>query len=344
VPGPTSEVQAIVELARSTLQRHLAGSSDAELASPHPHASIPPPVDQHLNSLLAHVSSYRDALLVILAVPLVRQQVVDVTVRTEGGRGASGGIGRLLSELHIKGVNDAFQNIGKNSTTLTRGNNPAFDAVLRWASDAATLDQIEAAYQLVAMAIAETARTVAPWPQLRPAKLTFPNVMGLLDDMLRTPSAGVHEQYVVAAHLQEFVGPLYRVDTKPVTASDASSRTAGDIQVISPTATEAIEVTANDWDTKLSQARTMMEQHDFQRVHIIGRVPSDLYRRLPGLVDADVSVLDVRATVAALVAVLPRQRREAALSRLYELLDRNVPAPDLVNAYVRRLHERGLTV
>jgi hypothetical protein len=342
VSKPLSEAQAIVDLARAAVESYIADPVAGERDRTNALALVPTSVVPDLDALLAEVTSYRDALLVALAVPLVRRVQVDLTERTTGARSASGTIGRVLAGLHIKAVGDAYQNIAKNSTLLARGNNPAFDRVLRWASSGATLEVIDHAYRYVATSIAATARNVEPLPQLRPARLTFPAVMGVLDDMLRTPSGGVHEQYILAACLHAGVGPGYRVETKMVTTSDTSSQTPGDIQVISQIATEALEVTANEWDTKLPQARSVLERHDFQRVHIVGHVPEDLYRRLPGLVDADISVLDVRATVAALVALLPRQRREAALSRLYELLDRNVPSPNLVNAYVLRLQARGL--
>jgi hypothetical protein len=343
VSNAISEVAAVVGLARATLEPLVNDPGRRAQVQAMSRRQLPERIVTDLDALLATATSYRDALLVALAVPLVRQTRIDLTGRTTGARSASGRIGALLADLHIRAVNDAYQNIAKNSRLLARGNNAAFDRILGWGSTDATLDAIASAYRYVAATIAATARNVESRPQLRPARLTFPAVMEVLDEMLRTPSGGVHEQFIVAAFLEAGVGPGYRVETKQVNTSDATSQTAGDVQVISQIATEALEITANDWETKLPQARAILERHDFQRVHIMGRVPDDVYARLPRITEGDISVLDVRATVAALVALLPRQRREAALLRLYELLDRNVASPELVNAYVTRLRHRGLS-
>jgi hypothetical protein len=58
--------------------------------------------------------------------------------------------------------------------------------------------------------------------------------------------------------------------------------------------------------------------------------------------DDDISVLEIRAFVAALTAELTKASRVAALKRLYELLDRCQNEIALVNSYVERLRSHGI--
>jgi hypothetical protein len=162
--------------------------------------------------------------------------------------------------------------------------------------------------------------------------------------MLRRPSGGAHEQYIIAALFEAAAQGVYRVQTKRLNASDASAGVAGDIQLINPLAQESIEVSANHWTTKLAQAQATKLHYDLSRTHIIAQVGSADYLDLNHTIDADISVVDTRAAVSTLLALLTRPQREAALLRLYELLDTNLTSPDLVNAYVVQLRERGLSV
>lgn len=307
-------------------------------------ALLPDKVVGWLDTLLKKPDSYRDALLVALAVPLVRGERVDIRVREEGGRSASDRIGRLLPKLHIKGVVGAYQNIGKNHPMLARGNNATFDSVLAWGAGKASLAELEAAHTYLAAGIAATARKVEQRPELRVVALTFGRVMALLSSMLDEPSGGAHEQYILAALLEQTVSDEgARVTTKSMSASDKSSATAGDIEVTHRgRLQEGIEVSANPWQEKLAQAEAIVRDHGLPRAHIAARVDGDPYAELVLATERDVSVLDVRAVAAVLVAFLDRRGREAALLRLYELLDERLPSPDLVNRYVARLAESGL--
>jgi hypothetical protein len=305
--------------------------------------ALPAKIVADLDKLLEKADSYRDALLVALAVPVVRGEQVDIRKRDPGGRSASDRIGRILRRLHIKGVVGAYQNIGKNSPLLVRGNNKVFDAVLTWGAKA-ELAELEAAHTYLAARIAATARRVETKPQLRIANLSFGRVMSLLSAMLDEPSGGAHEQYVLAALMEvAFADEGVRVTTKSMSASDHSSRTAGDIEVTSRgRLQEGIEVSANRWRDKLEQADDIIRDHGLARAHIVAEVSGRPYADLVAATAHDISVLAVEPTVAALVAFLDRRSREAALLRLYELLDERVASPDLVNRYVERLRAAEL--
>jgi len=194
-------------------------------------------------------------------------------------------------------------------------------------------------------------------PELDTSKLTFARVAGLLNEVLDTPSGGAHEQFVVAAFLHALLheygfavqGGLY-VDTKNINASDSSARTAADIQIRRANRTdEAIEVTANTWAEKLMGAVLALKNHDLQKIHIVAPVISgSLYQNEDiSLIDQtghDVSVLDLRGFLFAVMAFMRKPARAFALARLYELLERKQPKIELVNGYVEFLEKHRLTV
>lgn len=189
-------------------------------------------------------------------------------------------------------------------------------------------------------------------PDLNTGKLTFFNACRLIEELLRVPSGGAHEQFAAAACLEamieEFnlggIGGL-RVETKNLTASDASSRTAGDIQINRLGRTEeAFEVSASNWSLKLGQARAAIRSADLVRAHILAFYRgNDIAEAVElGQIAEDVSIIDIRQFLRLLIAVMRKPARAAALRRLYELLDRNQPNIELVNAYVRLIKQHGL--
>jgi hypothetical protein len=286
-----SEADRIVALARQTLTAFIDDPEHAARAVARAGEDLPDDVLQALETLALKADSYRDALLVQLAVPLVRGRSSDITRRARGGRSASGRIGDLLRTMHIKRVNNAFENIGKNTPELVRGNNLEFDYLLRWGSQA-ELRELEIAYGLVAASIAATARSVAPRPRLRLARLTF------------------------AGDIELFRG--------------------GRLQ-------EGIEVSRSLWRDKLSQAEDALRAYGLGRAHIVARSDDeDLYGELRRVTDRDISVIDPRAVVSVLVALLDRGGREQLLLHVYELLDEMVASPDLVNQFVDRLRTAEL--
>ena len=308
---PENEVDLIVDLARRTLLRFIESEGSQAEAEEAARRLLPPDIASSVDSLARLRSSlgYRDGVLTALSHPLVRGEVVDVTQRPPSGRPASDLIGKdLLPTLHIKGVKSAYQNIGKNQPNLVRGNNPDWDALLTWAANNATIEQILVAYERVAAAIAATARTVLPKPRFRLAQLTFVKVMALIDQMLNEPSAGAHEQYITAAFIaavtqQESSG--LQVRTKALNASDASSRSAGDVEILHRNKLqEAVEVSANHFDTKFGQALDAMAEYGLPRIHLVAPgLESGGYDDLAETVDADISILDPLALAAALVAL-----------------------------------------
>lgn len=306
-------------------------------------------VTKLIDRALLAAPSYRDGVLIQLAWGL-EEPDSDHTMMGTGGRSTSKSIGTALADRHVKAVKDAYQNIGKNTSNLARGNVPAFDDLLHWMNGANEQARL-ATLDLVAALVAATARPVLPMPDLARVNLTFANVVSALDELLATPSGGAHEQFAVAAFLEalidEFglsgVGAL-GVKTKNINASDASSGTAADVQVMRGNKVEeAFEVSASGWRDKLSQAIDAAKQADLTRVHILSYVAelTDLQELLAGST-TDVTVIDIKAFLRTLVAILKKPAREVALVRLYELLDRNQPDTERVNKYVKLLGRHSL--
>src|SRR5207247_1949521 len=94
-------------------------------------------VERVLGSYRGARRSYRIGLVIQLAYGLMSEGHLDLTKRPEGARGPKGVAGRtgkLLADNHIVSVEDAYQNIAKNSENMARGNFLEFDSFLRWAS------------------------------------------------------------------------------------------------------------------------------------------------------------------------------------------------------------------
>ena len=296
--------------------------------------------------------SYRDALLVQFAFGLASILPMDFATRQPGGRSVAGWLGTYLESKHIRGVKDAFQNIGKNSNQLARGNFEAFDRVLRWASmPARTHAEIRTAFEYTCAYVASRARPTAAMPRLDRSALTHEAICRLLVSLFDMSSGGAYEQFVVASLLHallELQGTAsYRVETKNLNASDKSSRTAGDVQVvIGQRVVEAIEVTANDWRTKIGGAAKTIKDNDLSRLTILARGVSDAGSdafdevRKTGL---DISVLELRQFCFSVAAALTKPARASALVRLYELIDRNQPRYELVNDLCAALVAHKLT-
>ena len=317
---------------------------------------LAPPSDihAHLDSVIENTKrlSYRDALVVQLAYWLANGTTTNITMRQEGGRGVSQDLGEYLKAKHISAVIDAFQNIGKNTENLVRGNLKEFDAVLQWGADSSrTHAEIEAAFRYTCSKIAANARPVLAMPTLDRGMLTFGRVCGVLAHLYATPSAGAFEQFAVAALLHALVEQQgetqYRVETKNLNASDKSSRSAGDIQVlVGNRLVEALEVTANDWREKLAGAAKTIRDNDLSRLTIVAggvQAAGDAMFAELNALGFDLSVLEVKSFSFSMVSALTRQGRSSAFQRLYELLDRYQPSVEIVNLFVKALVDAGLT-
>jgi hypothetical protein len=334
------------------LDRQLSSADDAAREVQDLRSQLPDEAANGLDAVLTMKQglSYRDGLIVQLAWGL-EADGFDHTLKGDGGRTASKAVAVILSDRHIAATKDAYQNIGKNTPTLVRGNVPAFDALLYWMNSASRRDR-EALLRFLLARVALTARNVEPMPALARANLTFANVAAFLDALCKIPSGGSFEQFAVAAFLEaiidEFglggVGGL-GVKTKSINATDASTGATADVQIMRGNKIEeAFEVSASDWRSKIGQALDAARLADLKRVHVLAYGDD-----LTGLgqsqqnTTTDVTVMDVRGFLRLIAGLLKTPAREVALIRLYELIERNQPEAERVNAYVGLLRSHALT-
>jgi hypothetical protein len=344
-PGDTRASATVPVRILAAVDRFIEDGTAAKTAVATGKVSLSPEV---LSSVAAveGKKSYRDGLLIQLAFGLEAGSGFDHTMRATGGRWAAAAVGVGFAERHIPAVKDAYQNIAKNQPNLVRGNEPAFDLLLMWMNGEPPA-QRQVLFDYIAACAATTARPVLSMPRLRIAALTFANVAGLIDELLKTPSGGAHEQFAVAAFLDAVLHEFgaggfaagLRVETKNINASDASARTAADVQIMRAGRIEEVfEVSANNWRSKVAQAVAAAKQGDVTRAHIIAAAEGD-DQDLADLagIDREVSVTDVRTFLRVIVSVLRAPHREYALQQFYILLDQKQPNTELTNEFVRLL-------
>lgn len=345
---------------RDDIAKRLEDTLDAMVAGRFgPVADPADEVKPHLDTLLSKREyTVRDGMLTLLAMEVEHGALIDW--REQGiynpARSASRYLGsRIYSRLHIAGSGEALQTGVKGVSRYIDRTNATWKAVLEWASKPALdgdggITHIEAAFHYLAAGVAATARNLPAMPVLDTPKLTFPAVFVLLDDMLQRNSAGAHEQFVFAALLEawrEQLGELGVVETKNLNASDSSAGTAADVQEKHRgQVTEAYEVTANDYKSKVHQAEKTLRQHDLPRVHIVARDAAkapggEIANALPA--GLDLTVLDVREETRSMLARLGKPHRRYALERLYTLLVDKQANDQLVQDFVLALTARGLT-
>lgn len=344
-PEPSLAVRA-----RNMLDETMRGLVDGEPTVTAKAAAANPPdnVKALLDDLLSKRDTYRDGALTLLAFPVAAGEPLDVTRRIDGDRAASGYLEDLLRDLKIPARKDALQTIAKGSSTFIGRARKSWNELLEWASEEEALDDVNAAFLYMARSIAATARNVPSLPALDVSRLTFNRFVDLLDSLFATPSGGAYEQFIFGALLYavaEEEGGQRRVETKSLSAADASAGTAGDVQVWDGgIVAEAYEVTANVWHSKVTQALDVLHKHDLRRVHIVAPAPAVTAAEIAAHVPAgaDISVIDVHHEARSLVHRLQRTGRRVALERLYEHLVERQPKDELIAQYVAAISARKL--
>lgn len=322
-----------------------------------PEDDAPGSAKPFLDDLLSRVDTYRDGALIVLAFAVDAGTGADAATPPAGRRTVGPWLASFFDELNIRARRDAFQTLAKGTNTLLGRDRDSWNRLLEWAQEQDDAEPLTRAMRYMTSRIAATARNLPPMPALDVARLTFRRVARVFDDLLATPSGGAHEQFVFAGLLhalaEEYGGR--RVETKSLSAADASAGTAADVQVLhGGKVTEAYEVTANPWAPKVGQAIAVLRHYDLPRVHIVAPGPAPTgpeikeavaAAQLPaGLVAStiDLSVLDVKAECRSLVHRLSRPGRRIALNRIWEHLALRQPNDALVAAYVEALESAGL--
>lgn len=310
-------------------------------------------VKPFLDELLERPSTMRDGILTLLGYSVASGTPLNFRTlpKFSGARAVAQFVADdLLPGLKIAGMKDALQTGVKGVPTYYDRSNDTWQSVLGWASDQTDPKEVEKAWRYLAAGMATTARDLPPLPPIDTPRLTSSKVFALLDALLSAPSGGAVQQFAFAALLDGYLMQLGEpgvVETKNINASDASSGTVADVQhKHRGQVSEAYEVTANDWETKVPQARASLEARDLQRIHILadgvaGTDGRSIDEELPE--DIDVSVLDVREEIRSLVARLDKFHRRHAIQRLYAHLVEKQSNDELVKALVAELAELNLT-
>ena len=353
--SPPSRLSArVIERIVSKLDTFLADPGAAEKTVGNAEAHLGADILSDAWAVLTNKGlSYRDGLIIQAAWGLEETaEPFDHTQRGEGGRSVAQQLGKAHGARHIAKVNDAFENIGKNTPNLARGNLAAFDQLLRWMNGASVAER-EALFEALVAAVALTARPVLPMPDLARTSLTFVAVSAFLDDLLNTPSGGAYEQFAATAFLGALVDQFglggvgaLGVKTKNINASDASAGTAADVQIMrGGMIEEAFEVSANDWRSKVDQAIQAARGADLPRSHILAANGGDISGLAELLKDStvDVSVMELKAFLRVLCGILKKPAREDALRRLYDNTDRLQSDVTRTNRIVELLRSHSLT-
>lgn len=324
-----------------------------------PATDAPPEVKRWLDDLLSKADTYRDGALIVLAYAVDAGTAASVATPPAGRRGVAQKLAIILDELHVPATRDAFQTLAKGTSTLLGRHRHSWNQLLGWAAHQETIEPIEQAMGYLAAGIAATARDLPTLPELDVARFSFARLVGVVEDLLGVPSGGAHEQFVFAAllHAEAEERGGRRVETKVLSATDASAGTAADVQLLEGgLVVEAYEVTANPWRTKVVQAAAVLRHYDLLRIHIVapGPAPSGQHiedaltaAALPaGLVagSVDLSVLDVGQECRSLVHRLTRPGRRTALAKLWEHLVVRQPNDQLVAQLVARVEAADLSI
>jgi hypothetical protein len=344
---PLPKPDAVASFIEETLERLVNSPPQRGVATP------PEEAKPFLDDLLTKTDTYRDGMLTLLAFPVVAGRPIDLTgPKLRGARSVAQRVASTLPRLKIAGRRDALQTIAKGAPTYMGRERGAWNSLLAWASppNERSVEELAAAFEYLASGIASTARDLPPMPELNVPRLTFARAFGLLDELLGTPSKGAHEQFCFASLLEAYLlqtGASGYIEVRNLNASDASTGAAADVQYKHGNhVSEAYEVTADDWRSKLQAASEVLATRDLARVHILSaQAQIDTGDMIASLVpdDLDVSVLDVREEVRSLLARLDKFHRAEALKRLYGHLVERQSNDALVARYVEALDKRGLT-
>lgn len=325
-------------------------------------ASDPPAATEPwVEDLLGKADTYRAGALTIFCYAVATGDVMDMRPFSEGVRGTGEFTKHLLPHLSIPATRgNPFETIAKGSPSYVGRARQSWNDLLTWASVEATFDDIQAVAAQFVRRLAALRRAVPPMPALDTERLTWPAVVAVLEILLAEGSGGAYEQLVVAAlvealHADEVEQRQVYVTTKPVSATDESSKAAGDVQVREPSGAvrDAVEVADTNWTGKVAQAVASMKRDDLRRFLILARAAGlptradvetaiAVTKELPE--QRDIAVLDLRSEIRSIVARLDRVARRRMLQTLYRYLLDYQPRDDRVIRYVEALNEAGVAL
>jgi len=314
-----------------------------------------------VEDLLSKTDTYRAGALTIFCYAVASDEPMDMRPFSEGVRGTGELTKALLPHLSIPATRgNPFETIAKGAPSYVGRARAAWNDLLTWASMEATSNEVQAVAAEFVRRLAALRRSVPVMPELDTERLTWSAVVAILEQLLSEGSEGAYEQLAVAAlvealHAAEVEQRQAYVTTKPVSASDESGKTAGDVQVREPSGAvrEAVEVAGTDWAGKVPQAVASMRRDDLRRFLILARAEdkptrNEVEKALTAAKESpyqrDLAVLDLGAEIRSMVARLDRVTRRRMLQTLYRYLLDFQPRDDRVVRYVKTLEDAGVTL
>ncbi len=338
-------------------------------------ADLPPRLEKVLAPLEAPLlgdeprhSQAAEAALTIVAFSLLAGRVLDLrrgspdvsedTGRIKGDRTAGDLVcERLLVPRYIPATKGPFQSsTWRSGYDASQARVAGLGAFLEW-HHSASLAELELVCDRLVATFLNAAADLEPLPKIDASALTFARFRSFLDELFRRPSGGAYEQYCFAALLQREMssaGSTGRVETKSVRSSDTATGAAGDVVVRrSGRISEAYEVTARPWRSKLGQLSTSASA-GLSEVTIVAKdVASDLRGEeleaelalLQAELAVDVVVLDLQGSLDLYSGRIGRFERADVVRHVYaNLVQWHRREPHLVSAYVECLRSVSLTL
>lgn len=314
-----------------------------------------------IENLLSKPDTYRAGALTIFCYAVASGDVMDMRPFSAGVRGTGEFTKRLLPHLSIPATRgNPFETIAKGAPSYVGRTRRSWNELLTWASTDASFEDVRAVAAQFIRRLAALQRDIPPMPELDTERLTWAAVVDVSEALLSEGSGGAYQQLIVAAlvealHSEDVEQRRVYVTTKPVTAADESSKSAGDVQVREPSGAvrDAVEVADSDWAGKVAQAIASMKREDLRRFLILARAsgfPSrvDLESAISAAneiaTQRDIAVLDLRTEIRSMVARLDRVARRRMLQTLYRYLLDYQPDDERVARYVQLLGEHNLTI
>jgi hypothetical protein len=295
-------------------------------------------------------SAAAEAAFVLCALCLVEERVLGMLPgssdldgpRATGDRVLSEALSKALRAHSIPSTEGALQSSTYRAGYLAaQARSPGLAEFVAWLNaDDRSLDEVKAFAAALAQEFGALHVSFPPLPSIDPNSLTFARMKALITALAAKPSGGAYEQYLVKALLaQEYllIHPSWRVETKRVMASDASSGAASDVQVRrKQVLVQAIEVSAANWQTKIAQSAHVAQE---QGVPVVIAAPAqgltgeDLEAALhgSGATAAELAVVDLDGLLDVVSSRITSAMRAAAIKDLYRMLvDWGRARPDLV--------------
>jgi hypothetical protein len=352
--GGSKELEAVFRAALAIAAGAIANSEDTPLIHPKPPEALTEVLFAPLSDPQApRASADAEVAFTLCGIGICRGAVPDLRNRVRGDRAGSEALSRVLAQYNIPSTKGALQSSTyRGGYEAAQARSAALSAFVRWTqADGRSLADLRGLFARLALGFAGAARGFPERPALMVENFTFARTRRVIEALRTQGSGGAYEQYLVAAFLaQEYEanGLRWRVTTKAVGASDATSRAPGDIQVTRGSRVVlALEVSANAWRTKVTQALSTLRSTALSQATVLadatGLTGESLEAEAGGPGQADLAVVSLDSFLDVVSSRLSPPERARAMESVFGYLVRwERDRADLAWNLVRILNGLGL--